>query len=85
MMPPGADAVVPVEDTDAPAGASEIPATVAIRAAARAGANVRRAGTDVVAGVPLLERGRACDPAAIALLAATGHARPWSTAGRASR
>jgi molybdenum cofactor synthesis domain-containing protein len=74
MMPPGADAVVPVEDTDAPAGASEIPASVAILAAPRPGANVRRAGTDVAAGAPLLARGRALDPAAIALLAATGHA-----------
>jgi molybdopterin molybdotransferase len=73
MMPPGADAVVPVEDTDAPAGASDVPATVEIRAAASTGANVRRAGTDVAAGVPLLERGRALDPAAIGLLAATGH------------
>ena len=33
MLPDGADTVVPVEDTDAPAGASEIPASVAIRAA----------------------------------------------------
>ena len=74
MMPPGADVVVPVEDTDAAAGASEIPATVAIRAATRRGANVRLPGTDVVAGTALLDRGRACDPAAIALLAATGHA-----------
>ena len=73
MMPPGADAVVPVEDTDAPAGASEIPATVEIRVAAAPGANVRRAGTDVEAGAPLLEPGRVLDPAAIALLAATGH------------
>ena len=31
MMPHGADTVVPVEDTDAPAGASDIPATVAVR------------------------------------------------------
>jgi molybdopterin molybdotransferase len=74
MMPPGADTVVPVEDTDAPAGASEIPQSVEIRAPARPGENVRRAGTDVAAGAALLDRGRACDPAAIALLAATGHA-----------
>jgi molybdenum cofactor synthesis domain-containing protein len=74
MMPPGADVVVPVEDTDAAAGASEIPATVAILAATRRGANVRLPGTDVIAGAALLDRGRACDPAAIALLAATGHA-----------
>ena len=72
MMPAGADAVVPVEDTDAPAGASDLPATVAIRAAARPGANVRLAGSDVAAGASLFPAGRALDPAAIALLAATG-------------
>ncbi len=75
MMPPGADAVVPVEDTDASPGASALPTTVAIRAPARAGDNVRAAGTDVREGAHLLDRGRACDPAAIALLAATGIAR----------
>lgn len=75
MMPPGADAVVPVEDTDAPAGASEIPANVEIRVAAAPGANVRCAGSDVADGASLLEPGRAVDPAAIALLAATGHDR----------
>jgi molybdenum cofactor synthesis domain-containing protein len=74
MVPAGADAVVPVEDTDAPAGASEIPATVAVRASVRPGDHLRAAGTDVVAGAELLAAGRACDPAAIALLAATGHA-----------
>ena len=74
MMPDGADTVVPVEDTDAPAGASEIPATVAIFAAVRHGDHIRHAGSDVKAGAHLLGAGRACDAAAIALLAATGHA-----------
>jgi molybdopterin molybdotransferase len=74
MMPPGADAVVRVEDTDAPAGAAALPDSVAVRAAARRGDNVRRAGSDVVAGSPLLGAGRAIGPAAIALLAATGNA-----------
>jgi molybdopterin molybdotransferase len=73
MMPPGADAVVPVEDTDAEAGAASLPATVEIRVAARPAANVRPAGSDVAEGAPLLDRGRALDPAAVALLAATGH------------
>ncbi len=74
MVPPGADAVVPVEDTDAPAGESEIPEAVEVRVAAGPGANLRLAGTDVAEGALLLEPGRALDPAAIALLAATGHA-----------
>ena len=74
MMPDGADTVVPVEDTDAPAGASDIPATVAIFAPVRPGDHVRHPGSDVKAGAHLLGAGRACDAAAIALLAATGHA-----------
>lgn len=82
MLPPGADAVVPVEDTDAQAGASDVPPSVEIRAAPRRGDNIRRAGSDVAAGALLLPAGRACDAAAIALLAATGcaavdvHQRP---------
>ena len=73
MLPPGADAVVPVEDTDAPAGASAIPDAVAVHAPVREGDHIRIVGSDVDAGVPVLPAGRACDPAAIALLAATGH------------
>ncbi len=74
MAPDGADAVVPVEDTDAPAGASEIPAAVAVHRPVRPGDHLRTEGSDVRAGAALLPAGRACDPAAIALLAATGHA-----------
>jgi molybdenum cofactor synthesis domain-containing protein len=82
MLPPGADTVVPVEDTDAEPGAAELPATVAIWVAARPGDNIRRAGSDVAEGAPLLPAGRVCDAAAIGLLAATGcaavdvHRRP---------
>jgi molybdopterin molybdotransferase len=74
MLPDGADTVVPVEDTDAPAGASDIPATVAVFAAVRPGDHVRLPGSDVEAGAHLMGAGRACDAAAVALLAATGHA-----------
>jgi len=73
MLPEGADTVVPVEDTDAPAGASEIPATVAILAPVKVGDHIRLPGSDVTADAPLLGAGRACDAAAIELLAATGH------------
>ena len=73
MMPDGADTVVPVEQTDAPAGASEIPATVAIYSPTGSGENVRLPGSDVLAGALLLDGGRSLDAAAIALLAATGH------------
>ena len=74
MVPAGADSVVPVEDTDAPAGASDIPDHVTVYAGVRAGDHLRSEGSDVVSGTALLTAGRACDPAAIALLAATGHA-----------
>ncbi|MDQ3870714.1 MAG: molybdopterin molybdenumtransferase MoeA, partial [Chloroflexota bacterium] len=50
MLPEGADAVVPVELTDAPAGSSPLPDAVTIHARPSAGDNVRRAGSDVSAG-----------------------------------
>jgi molybdenum cofactor synthesis domain-containing protein len=74
MLPAGADAVVPVEDTDAPAGVAALPERVAIRAAAAPGAHIRRAGSDLRAGTPILSAGRRLRPAHVALLAAAGHA-----------
>ena len=82
MVPAGADAVVPVEDTDAQPGQALLPGEVGIRMAPDVGANIRRAGSDVRAGAPLLPRGYAIGPAAVALLGATGtvavevHRRP---------
>lgn len=73
MLPEGADAVVPVEDTDAAPGLTALPERVAIRVGARAGANVRRAGSDVRAGDRLVAAGTVVRPATLALLAATGH------------
>ena len=75
-MPAGADAVVPVEDTDAPrgtAGAGSLPATVTISAAAIAGAHIRAAGSDIRAGDRLLEPGSRLNAADLALAAAGGH------------
>lgn len=74
MLPDGADTVVPVEETDAPAGASAIPDAVTVYTSVSTGDHVRHPGSDVRAGAHLLDAGRACDAAAIALLAATGHA-----------
>jgi molybdenum cofactor synthesis domain-containing protein len=73
MMPEGADAVVPVEDTDAPAGISPRPDEVAIRVPARVGAHVRGAGSDIVQGRPLVAAGTRLGPATLAVLAAAGH------------
>ena len=73
-IPPGADAVVPVEDTDASMGVADLPSTVAIHAAVEAGAHIRRAGSDLRAGQRLLVPGTPLTPAALAVAAAGGHA-----------
>jgi molybdopterin molybdotransferase len=75
MIPPGADAVVQVEDTDAAAGPAALPESVGIRAPAPAGQHIRLAGSDMRQGDALLPAGRRIAPAVIALLAAAGHAR----------
>ena len=65
-LPFGATAVVPVEVTD---GATD---TVAIRATARAGQHIRRAGEDVEAGTTVLRAGQVVTPAVLGLTAALG-------------
>ncbi|MFG1933220.1 gephyrin-like molybdotransferase Glp [Mycobacterium sp. NPDC048908] len=65
-LPAGATAVVPVEATD---GATD---TVSIRASARSGQHVRRAGEDVTAGTTVLRAGQVLTPAALGLAAALG-------------
>ncbi|MEP7361380.1 MAG: gephyrin-like molybdotransferase Glp [Chloroflexota bacterium] len=74
-LPPGADAVVPVEDTDAQPGVADLPREVAIYLAASPGAHIRRAGSDLVQGAPLLAAGTQLTPAALAVGAAGGHAQ----------
>ena len=65
-VPAGAEAVVPVEATDA--GVS----VVEIRSAARPGQHIRGAGEDVTAGTTVLRAGTPISPAALGLLAALG-------------
>ena len=65
-VPAGATAVVPVEVTD---GGTE---TVRVRASAKAGQHIRRAGEDVAAGVTALHGGQVVTPAALGLAAALG-------------
>lgn len=65
-MPAGADAVVPVEATDA--GVS----VVQIRSAPRPGQHIRTAGEDVAAGTTVLHADTPITPAALGLLAALG-------------
>ncbi|HWD47103.1 MAG TPA: gephyrin-like molybdotransferase Glp [Actinomycetota bacterium] len=75
-LPPGADTVVPVEQTSAEGD------SVLVRLDPGPGRFVREAGEDVRQGTVVLERGRALDPAAIGMLASVGrrnvpvHPRP---------
>lgn len=68
-VPPGADAVVPVEWTDGGI------ATVTINQEPTVGANVRRAGEDVADGAVILSAGTRLGASQIGLLAAAGHDR----------
>jgi molybdopterin molybdotransferase len=65
-LPPGADAVVPVEETTVEGD------TVLVRRAVGERGFVREAGEDVRVGTVVLERGRRVDPAAIGMLASVG-------------
>ncbi|MFT5222734.1 MAG: molybdopterin molybdotransferase, partial [Glaciecola sp.] len=67
-LPPGADAVVPVEQTSGSGN------RVQIHVPTQPGKNVRRVGEDVQPGQRLLAAGRRIGAADIALMAATGHA-----------
>ena len=69
MLPAGADAVVPVEDTDGGV------ARVAIRAAVQPGHAVRFSGGDAREGEVLLAEGTRLGPMQIAVLAASGRGR----------
>ncbi len=69
-VPPGADAVVPVELTD---GGVDV---VEVRDAVGPGANVRRQGEELRAGDHVLAAGTALRPSMVALLAGTGEGRP---------
>jgi molybdopterin molybdotransferase len=73
-LPAGADAVVPIEDTDAAPGMNERPTMVEVYAPAPAGQHVRQAGSDLRRGDELLAAGTWLTPAALAVAAAGGHA-----------
>jgi molybdopterin molybdotransferase len=68
-MPAGADAVIPLEDTDSGV------ARVALHRGALSGQGVRRLGEDLQAGAPALVSGAALGPQQLALLAALGRDR----------
>src|SRR5512139_398651 len=73
-MPEGADAVVPVEDTDFDSrdAGTNAPELVAIQKAAGLGENVRHRGMDLHAGDIVLTAGRQLKPQDLGLLAMLG-------------
>ncbi|HEX2992312.1 MAG TPA: gephyrin-like molybdotransferase Glp [Anaerolineales bacterium] len=73
-MPDGADAVIPVEDTDFEnrIAGTQAPEIVSIRKAARVGENVRRRGMDIPSGDVVLLAGRQLKPQDLGLLAMLG-------------
>lgn len=76
-LPEGADAIVPVEDTDQQflTGAEDtVPQAVAIFREASVGAYIRPVGEDIQAGQRLLAEGRQISAADMGLLAAIGQA-----------
>ncbi|MDF0529464.1 molybdopterin molybdotransferase MoeA [Tsukamurella sp. 8F] len=72
MLPDGADAIVPVEATDSPRGASAPPATVTFTESATEGRFLRHAGSDVAAGDVALAAGTVVGPAQVGLASALG-------------
>ncbi len=73
-VPAGADSVVMVERTHPLEGDGGIGSTVAFELEPRLGEHIRRRGEEVLAGDVVVSAGEVLGPAAIGLLAATGHA-----------
>jgi molybdopterin molybdotransferase len=76
-IPAGADAVVPVEDTDDDRErvGRPLPARVAIFKRPAGGANVRPAGQDLHAGDTVIKAATVLGPASVGVLAALGYSR----------
>jgi molybdopterin molybdotransferase len=74
QMPLGANAVIPVEDTDfnSREAGTIAPQTVSFERKVKAGENVRPHGTDLKAGQVVLNRGRSLQPQDLGLLASLG-------------
>lgn len=75
-LPPGADAVVPVERTSTGAWVAGAPAEtlVSLSGPVTVGDNVRRSGEDVAVGDVLVDAGTLLTPARLGMLAAAGRA-----------
>ncbi|HJV33864.1 gephyrin-like molybdotransferase Glp, partial [Geomonas sp.] len=79
-IPPDADAVIPLEETDAPHGAKPTPGqtwemgTVTLRNTVQSGAHIRSKGSEVAAGERIIGKGALLGPQEIGLLASFGRA-----------
>jgi len=78
-IPPGADAVVPFEETDepfdrAPERSQKLEGTVRVFVPARPGANIRRSGEDVREGDLVVRNGTVLRPSEIGVIASVGRA-----------
>lgn len=71
-VPDGADTIVPVENTNVPAGPQELPAEVRIDEAPTKGAHVRHAGEIMEAGEVVAEKGQVVTPFSIGGILSAG-------------
>lgn len=79
-LPPGADAVVPFEETDEvqrkkAQGSSLLPGEISIFKEASPGTNVRPAGEDIARGALVLKKGKLLRPPELGVLASLGRAK----------
>jgi molybdopterin molybdotransferase len=74
-VPDEADAVIPVEQTDADWSDSHSPERVEIRTAATAGQNIRPVGENIQRGTRVLRRGTVLRPQDIGMLVSLGEAQ----------
>jgi molybdenum cofactor synthesis domain-containing protein len=72
VLPPGADAVIPVEDVDVVDVPGEVLETIAVREAVPAGENVTPAGADMQPGDVVMRAGRRIGAPELAVLATLG-------------
>jgi molybdopterin molybdotransferase len=77
-IPPGADCVVPVEETDqaGPMAGLELPGSISVHRASQAGQYIRPSGLDVTKGDLVLEAGHRLRPQDLGLLGALGVPNP---------
>lgn len=76
-LPPGADAVIPVEDTDEPwrDAVRPLPAQIGIKRAVNTGDYVRQAGEELRVGQVVVRAGQRIRPQEIGLMASLGYSQ----------